>query len=132
MKGQLGRNRAEFPRCCCADATAEPVGSSVPVLDPERKEIDPRVPDPLQFRAHIPLAGEAIVEPEADVRLVVVPAKPESGSRKADVIALRLDPRDSGFAEELERPQWNDPDRGSAEGGRPGGHRGRLGPGGRP
>src|SRR5712691_1041387 len=117
---------AEFPLYCCADATAEPGASSVPVLDPERKEIDPGVPDPLKFSAHIPLAGQAIVEPDAVVRLVVVLAKLESGSCKVGLAALRLDLRNSGLAEDLERPQWNDRDSGSTQGGCPGGHRGRF------
>src|SRR5712691_2093405 len=122
---------AEFHRYCCADATAEPGASSVPVLDPERKEVDPGVPNPLKFSAHIPLAGQAIVEPEAVVRLVVILAKLESGPCKAGLVALRLDLRDPDFTEELEVPQWNGPDRGGTQGGCPGAHRGRFGARGR-
>src|SRR6267378_2040660 len=130
-EGQLGQNWAEFPLNCCADATAEPGTSSVPVLEPERKEVDPGVPDPLEFRAHIPLPGQAISEPQPDVRLIVVLAKLESGSCKAGLVALRLDFRDPDFAEELEVPQWNGPDRGGTQGGCPGAHRGRFGTRGR-
>src|SRR5882762_98860 len=57
------RKKRRQSRYCCADATAEPAGSSIAVLDPERKEVDPGVPDPLEFRAHIPLPGQAISEP---------------------------------------------------------------------